>query len=191
MMQVKRFSLAEYHQLIELGFFRESDRLELISGEIMEKAPQSKPHATCLRKLMREFPTLVSNKATLQTHAPISVPPNSEPEPDFAIIKNREDNYLSSHPTPADVLLLIEVADYSLEYDQKVKLPLYAQAGITDYWIINLLDNYLECYSNPSPTQLGKFGYLTKRIVLPTQVIALPCFPDLSLDLTKIFLPRK
>jgi Uma2 family endonuclease len=188
--QVKRFSLAEYHQLIELGFFHEDDHIELINGELIEMVSKGKPHETCIRRLWKELPALIGKRAILQSQAPILILPNSEPEPDFAIVKNRDDDYLSSHPAPTDVLLLIEVADSSIEYDQKVKLPLYAQAGITDYWIINLLDNYLECYSEPSQTHLSKFGYLNKRIVFPDQVIALPCFPDLLLDLSRVFPPK-
>jgi Uma2 family endonuclease len=185
--QAKRFSLDEYHKLAELGFFHENDRIELINGELIQMVSKGKAHETCLRNLLRELPKLVGNRATLQSQAPISLPPNSEPEPDFAIVKNRDDNYLSAHPSPADVLLVIEVADSSLSYDQDVKIPLYAQAGISDYWIFNLFDNYLESYSEPYQDTKGKSGYSNKRIVLPNQVIALPCFPDLSVDLSRLF----
>jgi Uma2 family endonuclease len=188
--QAKRFTLDEYHRLTELGFFHEDDRLELINGEIIEMASKGKAHETCLRNLWKQLPKLVGDRATLQSQAPITLPPNSEPEPDFAIVKNKEDNYLSAHPAPTDVLLVIEVSDSSLDYDQVVKIPLYAQAGISDYWIFNLFDNHLECYSEPYQDSLGKYGYSNKRIVLPTQVIALPCFPELSLDLTRIFPPK-
>jgi Uma2 family endonuclease len=84
----------------------------------------------------------------------------------------------------------MEVSDSSLDYDQDVKIPLYAQAGISDYWIFNLFDNYLECYSEPHPNHQGKYGYLNKRIILPNQVIALPYFPDLSVNLGKVFPPK-
>ncbi len=187
--QVKRFTLDEYHKLAELGFFHEEERIELINGEIIQMVAKGKPHETCLRKLWKELPKLVGDRATLQSQAPIIIPPKSEPEPDFALLKNRDDDYLSGHPQPADVLLVMEVSDSSLDYDQDVKIPLYAQAGISDYWIFNLFDNYLECYSEPHQNQ-GKYGYLNKRIILPNQVIALPCFTDLSVDLGKIF-PQK
>lgn len=74
--------------------------------------------------------------------------------------------------------------------NQDVKIPLYAYSGISDYWIFNLFDNYLECYSDPYHNNQGKYGYLNKRIILPNQVIALPCFPDMSLDLSKVFPPK-
>jgi len=185
--QAKRFTLDEYHRLTELGFFHEDDHIELINGEIIQMVSKGTAHETCLRKLWKELPKLIGDKATLQSQAPIILPPNSEPEPDFAIVKNSVDDYLSAHPSPADVLLVMEVADSSLSYDQDVKIPLYAQAGISDYWIFNLFDNHLEYYSEPYQDNHGKYGYLNKRIVLPNQVISLSCFPDLFLDLSKVF----
>lgn len=195
--QVKSFTLEEYHQLTEIGFFKEDDscarrrhHIQLINGELIEMVSKGRAHETCLRNLLRELPKMIGDRGTLQSQAPITIPPKSEPEPDFAIIKNRDDNYLSSHPEGTDILLVIEVADSSIDYDQKVKIPLYAKAGIVDYWIFNLLDNYLECYSEPYQNKQGQFGYANRRIVLPNQVISLPCFPDLSLDLSKVFPPH-
>ncbi|MEH2416133.1 Uma2 family endonuclease [Nostoc sp.] len=188
--QAKRFTLDEYHRLGELGFFHEDDHIELINGEIIEMASKGTAHETCLRNLWKQLPKIVGDRATLQSQAPITLPPNSEPEPDFAIVQNRDDNYLSSHPKPTDVLLVMEVADSSLAYDQDVKIPLYAKAGITDYWIFNLFDNYLESYSEPYQDVQGKYGYLNKRIFLSNQVINFPCFPDLSLDLVRVFPPK-
>lgn len=188
--QAKRFTLDEYHRLTELGFFHEDDHIELINGEIIEMVSKGTAHETCLRNLLRELPKLLGDRATLQSQAPIALPPNSEPEPDFAIVKNRDDNYLSSHPKPSDVLLVIEVSDSSLAYDQDVKIPLYAKAGIADYWIFNLFDNYLEFYSEPYQDNQGKYGYSNKRIFLSTQVISFPVFPDLSLDLVRVFPPK-
>ena len=188
--QAKRFTLDEYHRLGELGFFHENDHIELIRGELIQMVAKGTAHETCLRNLLKQLPRLVGDRATLQSQAPIVISPNSEPEPDFAIVQNRDDTYLSAHPSPADVLLLMEVADSSLDYDRDVKLPLYAEAGISNYWIFNLFNNWLEVYSNPTEISQGKFGYLNKQIVLPNQEIALSSFPDLSLDLTKVF-PRK
>ncbi|MFN5895575.1 MAG: Uma2 family endonuclease, partial [Dolichospermum sp.] len=178
--QVKSFTLEEYHQLTEIGFFKEDDscarrrhHIQLINGELIEMVSKSRAHETCLRNLLRELPKMIGDRGTLQSQAPITIPPKSEPEPDFAIIKNRDDNYLSSHPQGTDILLVIEVADSSIDYDQKVKIPLYAKAGIVDYWIFNLLDNCLECYSEPYQNKSGEFGYANRRIVLPNQAISL------------------
>ncbi len=188
--QAKRFTVDEYHRLIELGFLHENDHIQLINGELIEMASKGTAHETCLRNLWKQLPKLVGDRATLQSHAPITLPPNNEPEPDFSIVQNKDDNYLSAHPAPTDVLLVIEIADSSLDYDQKVKIPLYAKAGIADYWIFNLFNYHLECYSEPYLDTLGKYGYSNNKIILPSQVVNLPCFPDLSLDLNKVFPPK-
>jgi Uma2 family endonuclease len=183
----KRFAIAEYHRLAELGFFGEDDRVELIKGEIFQMAAKGKSHSTCNRRSIRELSKLLGNRATLQSQDPIVILDNSEPEPDIAILRNRPDDYSSAHPSAADILLLIEISDSSLKYDQEVKLPLYAEAGIPDYWIFNLVDNYLECYSEPYKDSQGKFGYRRKLILLPNESVSFRCFPELFIDLSKVF----
>ena len=185
--RAKRFTIEEYHRLIDLGFLTENDRVELIRGEIMQMAAKGTPHTNCCRDLLEELAGLLAGRAKLQCQDPIVLPSNSEPEPDFAILRKRGDNYRFALPNADDVLLVIEIADPTLKYDQEVKVPLYAEAGISDYWIFNLVKNHLEAYSNPYQELQGNFGYSMKRIVLPNQSIALPCFIDLSLDLSKIF----
>ncbi|MEG4343203.1 Uma2 family endonuclease [Microcoleus sp. A003_D6] len=185
----KRFTTAEYHRLTELGFFAEDDRLELIKGELVNIAAKSTAHSVCETRLERELFKLLGERATLRGQQPIILPDDSEPEPDRAIVQNRPDDYLSSHPCPADILLLIEIADSSLSYDKQVKLPLYAEAGISDYWIFNLLETCLECYSEPYQNSQGKFGYRVKRIFLPNESVNLPYLHDLALDLSRVFPP--
>ena len=183
----KRFTIDEYHRLAELGFFHEDDRIELIRGEIIQMAAKGTPHATCCSNLLEELAGLLRGRAKLRCQDPITLPSKSEPEPDFAILRIRGDNYLSAHPNPADVLLLIEIADSTLKYDQETKLSIYSESEISDYWIFNLVNNYLEAYSEPYQDLQGNFGYQVKRIFLPNQTIVLPCFPGLSLDLSKVF----
>lgn len=193
----KRFTIAEYHRLTELGFFAEDDRVELIRGEITRMAAKGTAHTTCCRNLLRELAELVAGQAELQCQDPISLPSGSEPEPDFAIVRLRADHYLSGHPTPEDILLVIEIADSSLDYDREVKRSLYAEAGITDYWIFNLIENCLEAYSEPYQNG-DRFDYAVRRIVLPQGAIALPELsepqpdalgdrPRLELSLAQIF----
>lgn len=189
--QAKRFTLEEYHKLTEIGFFSEDDRIELIRGEIIEMAAKGTAHETCISKLLRQLVTLLGDVATLRCQSPIVLPNNSEPEPDFAIVRNKADDYLSAHPAPNDVLLVIEISDSTLSYDREVKLSLYAEAGISDYWIFNLFDNQLEAHSEPFQNSQGNFGYQNRRIVLPNKAIVLPCFPDLSLDLSRVFPPKQ
>ncbi|MGV0023653.1 Uma2 family endonuclease [Phormidesmis priestleyi] len=183
---VKRFTLDEYHRLSELGFFAETDRVELIRGELVYMAAKGTAHEACNRKLIRELPKLIGDRATLQDQSPITMPTDGEPEPDFAVVKNRDDDYVSTHPKPEDVLLLIEISDSSLSYDQETKLSLYAENKIQHYWIFNLLENVLETYSEPYQKLQG-FGYRVKRVLLANEAVALPHFPDLILDLSKTF----
>ena len=183
---VKRFTLEDYHYLEELGFFGESDRVELIRGELINMAAKGRSHEVCLTKLIRELFKLVSDRATIRCQSPITLPSASEPEPDFTIVKNRPDDYLDAHPDPDDVLLVIEISDSSLSYDQETKLSLYAECGIQTYWIFNLMESVLETYGEPYPKLQG-FGYRAKRVLLPNESVALPHFADLILELSRVF----
>lgn len=184
---VRRFTLAEYNRLAELGFFGEDDRVELIRGQIIQMAAKGTAHEVCITRLNRELLILLGDRATLRIQSPIVLLTNSEPEPDFTIVQSRSDDYLSAHPSSANVLLVIEISDSSLNYDQEVKLPLYAEAGIYYYWIFNLVEQRLETYSEPLQDLQGKFDYAAKRVLLPHKTVDLPCFPELSLDLSKVF----
>jgi Uma2 family endonuclease len=183
----KRFSIAEYHRLGELGFFAPDERVELIRGEIIKMAAKGRLHSVCNSLLVEELIILLGRRARVRGQEPIILSADSEPEPDVAIALNRSDNYLSSHPEPADILLVIEVSDSTLKYDRKTKLSLYAEAGISNYWIFNLVDIQLEMHSEPYQKIQGDFGYQLQRVVLPNGVVVIPGFPELSLDLSSVF----
>ncbi len=185
----KRFTLTEYHRLIELGFLGEADRVELINGALVYMVAKGTAHETCISKLLKRLVILIDDRAMLRCQAPVAFPNHSEPEPDFAIVKNREDDYLSAHPLPNDVLLMIEVSDSSVEYDQTVKLRLYAEAKIQHYWIFNVLGGLLETYSEPYRKPDGTFGYRLLRTFLPEELVTLSPWTDLELDLALVF-PR-
>ena len=183
----KRFSIAEYHRLAELGFFESDHRFELIRGEIIKMAAKGRFHSVCNSLLLRELYPLLGKLAMLRGQEPIILSDDSEPEPDVAIARNCSDNYLSSHPEPADILLVIEVSDSTLKYDRTTKLSLYAESGISDYWIFNLVDIQLEMHSEPYQKPRGGFDYRVKRVVLSNEVVVIPGFPDLSLNLSAVF----
>jgi Uma2 family endonuclease len=178
----RRFTLDEYHHLIELGFFHENERVELIRGELVQMVAKGTAHTTCCSNLIRELARLIAGKAELRCQDPINLPSGSEPEPDFAIIRSTPDNYLSAHPTPADIFLVIEIADSSLNYDRDIKMPLYAEAEISHYWIFNVAANQLEAYSEPYQDQQTNFGYRCKRIFLANQSVEIPLPSSPSLD---------
>ncbi|MCY7385022.1 MAG: Uma2 family endonuclease [Microcoleus sp. CAN_BIN18] len=183
----KRFSIAEYDRLAELGFFESDARFELIRGEIIKMAAKGRLHSVCNSLLFGELYVLMARRACVRGQEPIILPTDSEPEPDVVIARNRSDNYVSSHPENADIVLVIEVSDSTLKYDQRTKLSLYAESGIADYWIFNLVDIQLEMHSEPYQKQTGGFDYRVKRVVLPNEVVVIPGFPELSLDLSTVF----
>lgn len=185
--QLKRFTVQDYHRLVELGFLEEDDHIELIRGELIQMAAKGTAHETCITRLLRVLPRLVGDRATIRCQSPITLSFDGEPEPDFSIVQNREDDYAMAHPTPAETLWVIEVADSSLDYDREVKVPLYAEAQISDYWLFNLPSRYLEMYSEPSQITSGQFGYLNRRIVPAEGTIALPPFPEQTISLDRIF----
>ena len=183
----RKFTIDEYHQLVDLGFFTENDRIELIRGEIIEMAPKRTPHSVCNSTLFGELYRLLHDRANVRGQEPIILPDNSEPEPDVVIAKKKDDNYLSAHPTVKDIILIIEISDSTLQYDKETKLPLYAEAGINNYWIINLVDNRLEVYNNPFSDNKHRFGYKNQKIFLPNENLEIPSFEDTSLDLKAVF----
>ncbi|TAE97659.1 MAG: Uma2 family endonuclease [Oscillatoriales cyanobacterium] len=174
----KRFSIAEYDRLAELG---------LIRGEIIKMAAKGRIHSVCNTLLVEELIILLARRARVRVQEPIILSDDSEPEPDVVIAQNRSDNYVSSHPLAADILLVIEVSDSTLKYDRRTKLSLYAESGISDYWIFNLVDTQLEMNSEPYQKQTGDFDYRAKGVVSPNEVVVIPGFPELSLDLSAVF----
>ncbi len=178
----KRFTPEEYHRLGAAGFFAPGERVELIRGEILPMSPKGTKHAVCCNNLLPALLQAIGDRAILRCQDPIALPGGSEPEPDVAIARRRDDRYLTGHPTPADLWLVIEVADTSLAYDRDVKTVLYAEAGIPHYWLFDLVENRLEAYSEPTAN-----FYAQRRIVLRDRAIALPELPEAMLDLGTIF----
>jgi Uma2 family endonuclease len=183
----KRFSIEEYHRLGELGFFAPDERVELIRGEIINMAAKGRFHSVCNSLLVEELILLLARRARVRVQEPIILTDDSEPEPDVVIARNRADRYLDSHPEPGDILLVIEVSDSTLKYDRETKLSLYAESGIANYWIFNLVDRQLEMYGEPYQKRQGDFNYRSQRVLLPNETVVIPGFPELSLDLSLVF----
>ncbi len=141
------FTVAEFERMGEAGVFTKDARLELIEGEIIEMSPIGSRHAACVNFLSRFLNRTVGDIALVSIQNPIRLNDFSEPEPDLALLRLRDDFYRAAHPTPADVLLIIEVADTTLAYDRQVKVPLYAKAGVEEIWIVNLIEEQIEIYA--------------------------------------------
>jgi Uma2 family endonuclease len=143
------FTVAEYNRMGEAGILTEDDRVELVEGEIIEMSPIGRRHAACVDRLTELLSERLNRRAIIRVQNPIVLNDYSEPQPDVALLKRRDDFYEQSLPTPEDVLLVIEVSDTTLEYDRQIKAPLYARAGITEVWIVNLMDEQVEIYAQP------------------------------------------
>lgn len=146
----KYFTIDEYHRMVAENILSEQDRTELIEGEVLYMSPIGSRHAACVNRLTAVLSTLLNNHAIVSIQNPIQLSQFSEPEPDVALLRPRDDFYASHLPTAADVLLVIEVADTSIDYDQHTKLPLYARSGIPEVWIVNLNTNTIFTYTQPS-----------------------------------------
>lgn len=135
--------------MAEAGILSEDDRVELIEGEIIEMSPIGSRHAACIDRLSTLLHRLPGLAAIVRVQSPIRLDQYSEPQPDIAVLRPREDFYSRSHPTPADVLVVIEVADSSATYDRAVKVPLYARAEIAEVWLLDLVRDEIEIFSQP------------------------------------------
>lgn len=139
----------EWQKLGEANIFSPESRLELIEGEILEMSPIGFKHSGHVARLINFFVPLVNVQAIVNAQNPIQLGNLSEPEPDFVLLRPDIDFYTTRHPQVDDVLLLIEVADSSLYFDQNEKMRLYASHNIAEYWLLNLNDACIEVYRQP------------------------------------------
>lgn len=179
----KRWTVDEYHQIIALGIITPDTPVELINGQIIEMVPQQPPHAATTDEGGDYLKALFSGKAKVRVQLPVTLLPDSEPEPDFAIVKIDANRYRDRHPDPNDIYLIIEVADSTLQKDRQYKSQLYAQAGIPEYWVINLKQNQVIVYR-----QLQDSTYQTEQILEASDKVQLLAFPDVIVDLKQLLI---
>lgn len=178
-----KITLADYHRMIDAGAFHEDDRLELIDGEICDMAPIGSRHAAMVSKLTRMLVQASGKAAIVQVQNPVSLPPDSEPEPDLMLLKPRDDFYAEAHPTAADVLLVIEVSDSSVRYDREVKVPLYAAHGMGEIWLIDLEARCVEVHRRPQSAH-RTYGVIERHY---EGALAPAALPQVALDATALF----
>ncbi|HEY5565706.1 MAG TPA: Uma2 family endonuclease [Gammaproteobacteria bacterium] len=177
-----RLTATEYRRMGEVGILRADARVELIEGEIIDMTPTGSRHAGVVRHIARLFERAIGDSAVVSIQSPVSLSDRSEPEPDIALLSPRTDFYKSAHPRPADVLLIVEVADASLRYDRQVKVPLYARHGVTEVWIVDLERNVLTQYRDPEGER-----YRTATSLAELAAVELAALPGVRLDLRGVF----
>lgn len=177
----KLFTVAEYHLMIETGILKEGARVELLNGEIIEMFAIGPRHASHVDRLNELLTTKLRKVAIVRVQSPITLSDYSEPQPDLTLLKRRADFYIDGHPTPADALVVIEVADSTVERDRRGKIPNYALAEIPESWLIDLVEDRIEVHSNPY-----NGVYQEVRIVQRGQKVISKSLPQLKLKADEI-----
>ena len=177
-----RLTVADYYRMGEVGILAPDARVELIDGEIIDMAPIGSPHVSAVLQLDHLLKEVVASKALVLVQGPIVLGDYSAPQPDLAVLRPRTDYYRSSLAGPADVLLIVEVAQSSLHYDRDDKIPLYARHGIAEVWLVDLKGKRLVRYRNP---QQGAYALIDEpHLGSPLEIHALP---ETRIDLRGLF----
>ena len=177
----KRFRVEDFRRMTEAGILPEESGWEIIDGYLIDKMSIGSKHASVVRRVSKLLERKFGEITQVSGQNPIHIDEFNEPEPDIALLKPREDFYAESHPLPQDVLLLIEVSDSTVEFDRKVKQTLYAEAGIVEFWIVNLPDETVECYS-----QLKNGNYRLARILEKGETVESNAVENLKLSVEEI-----
>jgi Uma2 family endonuclease len=174
-----RWTVEEFHQMAIAGLLDETDRVELIEGEMIDMAPIGSKHAYLVDKLAQAL-TRNCGSQLVRVQNPIRMSERSEPQPDIAVVKGR--NYMEAHPTAADVLLVVEVSDSTLEYDRDIKLGLYARHGIPEVWLLDVNARQNMVYREPSEGQ-----YRLIRKPTAAEAVSPMLVPEVAIALTEIW----
>ena len=180
-----RVTRERYWQLVAEGVIGSDDRVELLEGVIVAMSPQNPPHAFVIGKLTRWLFAVAQADAWVRVQLPIDLSELSTPEPDLALVAGREETYVDTHPTNA--LLVVEVADSSLIQDRLTKGPMYAAAGIAEYWLVNLRDRCVEVHRAPNRDERR---YTDVRILRSGDRLDVLAMPDASIAVGEILPPR-
>jgi Uma2 family endonuclease len=176
------FSREEYRRMVEVGILKETDRVELIRGEILEMTKPGRRHVAFVNNLTALLIVRLAGRGIVSVQNPVVLSEDSEPQPDLAVYRLRDVPYKEREAYAEDTVLLIEVSDTSLSYDRSTKLSLYAETGIPEYWVVSCVDETVEVYRSPSTS-----GYRDLTRVTGGGRVSLEAFPDVVLTLAEIF----
>ncbi|MDB9447389.1 Uma2 family endonuclease [Anabaena sp. CS-542/02] len=177
----RKFTVEEYHKMVESEILTENDRVELIRGEILQMSPIGTKHAACVNRLVNLLVQLLGKQVIVAAQNPVVLNNNSEPQPDVALLKHRDDFYETAHPQAEDIFLLIEVSDSTVMYDREEKIPLYAQAKIMEVWLVDINSQIVEVYQQPTDT-----GYQLRQKFTAGQNLTILSLPDVNITVNQI-----
>jgi len=176
-----RFTVDDYHRMAKAGILHEDDRVELIDGELIQMAAIGSRHFACVNRLNAEFSAEAAGRFIVSVQNPVRLSRHSEPQPDIVLLRPRGDSYESGLPGPEDALLVVEVSDSTVTYDRRVKLPLYAAAGIPEAWLVNLPRRSIEVHREPRD---GRYHQVT--VFRRGETITLLALPQISIAVDAI-----
>ncbi|MFC4311226.1 Uma2 family endonuclease [Steroidobacter flavus] len=177
-----RLTVDEYYRMAEVGLLAPDARVELIDGEIVDMPPMGSRHGGTGDLLIHRFTKAVGDAAIVSSQRTLVLDQYNAPEPDLMLLRPRADFYRRSHPTPEEILLVIEVSDSTWRYDREVKAPLYARHGISDFWIVNLRKKELHCFRDPRGGEFAEVVTITDPDAVPVKSVG-----EVSVDLTGLF----
>lgn len=176
-----QFTVDDYHRMAEAGILGEDDRVELIEGEVVKMTPIGRRHASCVIRVTKGFVRTFGDVAEVSPQNPVVLGNYTEPQPDIALLRPRPDLYASNLPTPADIFLLVEIGESTVEADRRTKVPLYAKSAIAEVWLVDLEQETITIYRDHSPN-----GYRTVRLARRGEQISALVFPDRPLAVSDI-----
>lgn len=187
MNQIRRyqFTVDDFARMGETGIFSSNVRVELIDGEVRLMSPIGARHAGIVNRIVAQLNRRLQGQAILAVQNPVVLSDFTEPQPDIAVLRARDDFYSQAHPTPPDVLLIIEVADTSLEYDRDEKVPHYAQVGIAEVWLVDLVQDVVTQFTRPADSSYREARAWTRGEVMRTS-----CLAELEIPVDDLFGPR-
>jgi Uma2 family endonuclease len=177
---IAKWTIEQYHELVTTGIL-DDRRVELLDGDIVEMPPEGMPHAVYCGRTVKYLRNLLGDRAEIRETHPITLPNNSEPEPDVAIVRAPDTQYLAHHPYPEDIFWLIEYSDTTLAKDLNTKQRIYAQAGILEYWVVNLQASELIVFRG-----IDNDGYETQTKLTDGSIAPLS-FLDLVIEVSRLF----
>ena len=177
----RKFTVEQYHRMVSSGILTEDDRVELIKGEIIEMSPVGRRHAAHVKRLNKLFSRQLGDRALVGIQDPVELDDTSEPQPDVSLLQPRPDFYEARHPQSQDIFLLVEVSDTTAEYDREVKIPLYAEDKIVEVWLVDINEQCLEVYRQPSAD-----GYQDVQKFYRSQTLSIQAFSDIEITVDEI-----
>jgi Uma2 family endonuclease len=186
LLNVRLLTVEEYHRMAEAGIFHPEERVELIAGQLIKMSAKGRAHESAITRTIELLVSLTNQvQMMVRVQSPIVLNDHSEPEPDFTLVRVNPLYYADHHPTPADVYLVIEIADSSFSYDRETKAKLYAQSGIADYWVLDVNNRQLHVLREP-----GEEGYQSEVILTADESVSPLEFPAIAIAVSQMLAPQ-